>query len=712
MSAPSRRVAETTPGPGSDVDFGKWEQYVVLALLLSVFLLLFMEKGPPEQVMMGALVIVWNLGIISTHEALGGFGNSGLITVGALFIVAAAVDRSRVVARAARHVLGKHSKERAALLRLCVASFAFSGFLNNTPLVALFMPIIRDWARDRGFAASKFLLPLSYSSIMGGVLTTIGTSTSLLVNGLMDDFGLDPFGFFDPAFVSLPVGLIGLAYLLTLGYYLLPANKGGMFRELRERGDHMLAALELTSDFPLLGHRIPDVLDKLQVPHTSLLKVLRLPDSSHVAEAATMIGRGASVDFDRQPSPKFTTADILSPKQTRAQLRAGKDAAGGDDNGNGVVSGDGIALVSAEDFMVSIFPVPAHEVTKEGDRLVLSVGREEMMGVVSKRLPGLRTPRPGKVEELELPGASTEFVELVLAPESQIIGKDVVNGTQLIGNLYEARLIAVRRRGQDTMQEVSKKGDPLDELPRTFVEKADRGVFVAGDTVLVLAQQGKVFPPKEFLLITKVGEMEQLPTLYDYIPLGLFFIALCITASGLISMAKAAVTMSSVIVLGGWVRPYEIRDVMDLRLLILIGAALGFAHAISNSGLSHMIAAGVKAVDLPPWGALALLFFVVMLMTELVTNNAAAALGLPLAVDLASELNLESARPFAMAVMLAASSSYACPIGYQTNLMVLGPGGYSFADFFRIGLIMDLIYLVGCSTLITIIWPLREAAGE
>jgi len=123
-----------------------------------------------------------------------------------------------------------------------------------------------------------------------------------------------------------------------------------------------------------------------------------------------------------------------------------------------------------------------------------------------------------------------------------------------------------------------------------------------------------------------------------------------------------------------------------------------------------MIAAGVKAVDLPPWGALALLFFVVMLMTELVTNNAAAALGLPLAVDLATELKLESARPFAMAVMLAASSSYACPIGYQTNLMVLGPGGYSFADFFRIGLIMDLIYLIGCSTLITLIWPLREAA--
>eukprot|EP00403_Amphidinium_massartii_P001468 CAMPEP_0178373860 /NCGR_PEP_ID=MMETSP0689_2-20121128/2080_1 /TAXON_ID=160604 /ORGANISM="Amphidinium massartii, Strain CS-259" /LENGTH=703 /DNA_ID=CAMNT_0019993815 /DNA_START=65 /DNA_END=2177 /DNA_ORIENTATION=+ len=702
--AHNAQTTTTTTLSALDVDFGKWQQYFVLSLLIGVFLLLFMEKGPPEQVMMGALVIVWNMGIVETHEALGGFGNPGLITVGALFIVATAVDRSRVVGRAARHVLGKNSEQRSALLRLCLASFGFSGFLNNTPLVALFMPIIRDWARARGFAASKFLMPLSFSSIMGGMLTTIGTSTNLLVNGLMDEFGLEPFGFFDPALVSLPVGLVGLAYLLTLGFVLLPANKGGMFRDLRERGDHMLAALELTSEFPLLGARVLDVLDQLHIPQTSLLKILRLPDASQLE--ANVLG---NVQFTRNESPRITTADVLSPSSTRkgAQMRSGHMLGAVtsplDSVESGALRGDAISLVSAtaDDFMVSIFPVPMHEVVKEGDRLVLSVGREELMGVISKRMPGLRAPRPGKVEELEMPGGMSEFVELVLAPESQIIGREISQGTQLIGALYEARLIAVRRRGQETIQEL-KVGTAE---RNSFVEKADRGTFVAGDTVLVLAQEGKVFPPGDFLLITKVADMDQPPTLYDYVPLVLFFVALSVTATGFISMAKTAVSLSCIIVLGGWVRPYEIREVMDLRLLILIGSALGFAHAISNSGLSHLIAAGVKAVELPPWGALTLLYF--MLMTELVTNNAAAALGLPLAVDLAAELGLSSPRPLAMAVMLAASSSFACPIGYQTNLMVLGPGGYTFLDFAKIGLIMDLIFLVGCSALIPVVWPLE-----
>ncbi len=148
-----------------------------------------MEVGSPEQVLMATLTILWNLRIVSTEEALDGFSNSGLVSIGALFIVMHAVDKSRVVDYAARRILGSHLGDRTVLLRVCFSVFALSGFCNNTPLVVLFMPIVRDWARTNQRAPSTFLIPLSYAAIMGGMLTTIGTSTNLLVNGLLEKQG-------------------------------------------------------------------------------------------------------------------------------------------------------------------------------------------------------------------------------------------------------------------------------------------------------------------------------------------------------------------------------------------------------------------------------------------------------------------------------------------------------------------------------------------
>ena len=158
-------------------------------LMLASLVLLFMEVGSPEQVLMATLTILWNLRIVSTEEALDGFSNSGLVSIGALFIVMHAVDKSRVVDYAARRILGSHLGDRTVLLRVCFSVFALSGFCNNTPLVVLFMPIVRDWARTNQRAPSTFLIPLSYAAIMGGMLTTIGTSTNLLVNGLLEKQG-------------------------------------------------------------------------------------------------------------------------------------------------------------------------------------------------------------------------------------------------------------------------------------------------------------------------------------------------------------------------------------------------------------------------------------------------------------------------------------------------------------------------------------------
>jgi di/tricarboxylate transporter len=187
------------------------------------------------------------------------------------------------------------------------------------------------------------------------------------------------------------------------------------------------------------------------------------------------------------------------------------------------------------------------------------------------------------------------------------------------------------------------------------------------------------------------------PTKRDLLPALLFVTGLVLTAADIIPMVQVAVTLACIFVLGGWVRAADIRRLVDWQLLILIGSALGVAVGMQESHLAHHIAQGVLNCGLPKVLAPTGLYFIIMVVTEFVTNNAAAALGVPLAISMSEEMGLKSPKALVMVVMLAASTSYASPIGYATNLMVKGPGGYSFKDFLRIGLMMDLIWMLGVS---------------
>jgi Na+/H+ antiporter NhaD/arsenite permease-like protein len=182
---------------GADPDV--WQPIVVLLVLTSMLLAMFFEVWTPTLVMIFALLIVWNCGIINTEDALSGFSNSGMITVGCLFVIVQGVEKSHVFEIVANKVFGQDTSKWMAMLRLMLMSFLFSSIFNNTPIVAILLPITRDWARSRGFAPSEFLIPLSFSSILGGVLTMIGTSTNLVIAGLLDDSDRVGFNFIDPA---------------------------------------------------------------------------------------------------------------------------------------------------------------------------------------------------------------------------------------------------------------------------------------------------------------------------------------------------------------------------------------------------------------------------------------------------------------------------------------------------------------------------------
>jgi len=669
-----------------------WQAWTVLAMILVTLVLLFLEVGSPEQIMLGALVVLWNMGIVSTADALDGFSNTGLISIGALFIVMQAVDKSRVVDYAARRILGAQISDRVVLLRICFLVFSLSGFCNNTPLVVLFMPIVRDWARTHQRAPSTFLIPLSYSAIMGGMLTTIGTSTNLLVNGLLEKQGYKPFGFFEPGIVALPMGILSFTLIILLGPLVLPDNKGGLFREVREHGDNLVTALDIAEDSPWVGRPAVDVLISMGLPPSSLLKIRR------------------RMPTDKAPSPLHLTVGSAQPRELILHQSEGSTSDELEQSFQvRFLNLDIEATCEGDPDIMEVQPVRNTETAQGGDLLLLSLPRDRVVEVMSKQEPGIRVR---SMHASQAVSGQSEFVELVLSASSPLLGQPIYNAAQIVSDAYNAGLIAVRSRYWGTSFATSEKPpDVITESPFRRQTSAATATFVAGDVILVLGATGNSYPNSHFLLVTRLGSLPKPMSWYDLIPLVVFVPALVLTSLDIISMVQLSVTLSCIFILGGWIKAGDIRTIVDWQLLILIGAALGVARAMAESGLAAGISRGIIATGLPNWLAPSLLYLIVMVTTEMVTNNAAAALGVPLAIDLAEKMGLASPHPLVMVVMIAASTSFASPIGYATNLIVMGPGGYSFLDFLRLGGLLDLFWLVGVSCLLPWLWPMASLAA-
>ncbi|CAM9739430.1 unnamed protein product, partial [Discosporangium mesarthrocarpum] len=250
------------------------EASFVAIVLVAMFAALFIGWRTPETVVFMCLVLVWNAGIVTTSEALSGFSNSGMLAVGALFVVVKGVERSQLADKAARRVFGLDTNFTSGLVRMMALCFFLSAFLNNTPVVALLIPITRDWARTRGFSPSQFLIPLSYSCIFGGILTVIGTSTNLVVQGLVVAEGKEGLGFFEPGYIGLPLGILGMIYLTFAAPRILPTH-GGLFRFVRDRAEDLLTEVQVLKGFHYIGQSVTLALARLGLPQETLIKVRR-----------------------------------------------------------------------------------------------------------------------------------------------------------------------------------------------------------------------------------------------------------------------------------------------------------------------------------------------------------------------------------------------------------------------------------------------------
>ncbi|MCC5860208.1 MAG: SLC13 family permease [Ectothiorhodospiraceae bacterium] len=585
-----------------------WEAWLTVAVVVSVLGVLSFSRTPPDVVFLGGVTVLLLSGVLTPAQAFGGLANQGLLTVAVLYVVVAGLQETGGIQWIVQRVLGRPRSLTHAQIKVMSPVAFLSAFLNNTPVVAMLIPAVSEWSRKFSLSNSKLMIPLSYAAILGGTCTLIGTSTNLVVNGLIlersPEHGL---GMFDLAWVGVPVAAAGLLFILISSRWLLPDRRPALSQlsDPREYSVEMLVDRE----GPLVGRTIEDA-------------GLRHLTGMFLAE------------IDR----------------------------------NGTV----IPAVSPQERL------------QGGDRLVF-VGIVESV-VELQKIRGL-TPATDQVFKLDGHRSQRNLVEAAVSATSPMVGRSIRDGR--FRSVYDAVVIAVARHGERIRQKV---GDI---------------VLQPGDTLLLEARPQFIEQNRnnrDFFLVSRVEESASPRHEKAPLALGILVGMVALVTAGLFSMLEAALLAAGGMLVTGCVRPANVYRNIDWSVLVVIAAAFGLGAAMHETGVAFAIAKYVVGLsgDLP-WVNLVVVYLLTALFTAVITNNAAAVLMFPIALALAGDLGL-SFMPFAVAVMLAASASFATPMGYQTNLMVFGPGGYRFADFLRIGLPLNLVTGVVAVLVIPLVW--------
>jgi di/tricarboxylate transporter len=585
----------------------EWQGIFTLATLFSVLSILMLTRYSADLVLMAALALLLIVGVLNPSEALAGFGNPGVITIATLYVVAAGLKETGAVQWIARHLLGNPKTAQGAQLRMIAPTGILSAFMNNTAVVAMFIPAIQDWAQRLGIPASKLLLPLSYAAILGGTCTLIGTSTNLVVDGLLQSELDIHLGLFELAWVGVPLLIIGGAFLVLFGSKLLP-DRGGVREELDQVRKYGVE-VEVVSPGPLVGKSIAEA-------------GLRALNYGYLAE------------IDR----------------------------------------DGRLITAVE----------PDRVLQAGDRLYF-IGAPECASEL-RRIQGLR-PANGNVHKLDVANHQRCLVEVVLGPEFPALGKTIRDSQ--FRTRFNAVIFSLAREGQRVP---GKLGDIT---------------FRMGDTLLLETSHQFVEQyrfRRDFLLVSALNDST--PPDFRKAPtaLGILVLMVLASASGFLPIMEAAFLAAGGMIVSGCLTASRARRSVDLPVLVVIAASFALGNAMTVTGAADWVVGGLLGFgNLTPWQVLVLVYLLTALFTEVITNNAAAVLMFPIALALAQQLDV-SVLPFAVAVMFAASASFITPLGYQTNLMVYGPGRYKFSDYVKIGVPLSLVAGAVSVTLIPMIW--------
>ena len=629
--------------------------WIAVLATVAVFATLQLRRGAPvDFLFLGALLFVTVTGVITPAQAFAGFANPGLLTIAGLFAVSAGLRFSGVLDWVGERLLGNAHTESSAFRRLSVALTGASAFLLNTALVAMMMPVILDWCRKRNVSPSRLLIPLSYFAILGGVCTLIGTSTTLVANARLEESHRS---YEEQLATRQAAGTMSAGELAERQEFvdaILPMD----FFEIGKVG---LPCAVAGSIFMLLfGHRL-------------------LPNRIDLLEQLGEQRREYLVEMLVQPH-----CPLIGQTIEQAGLR----------------HLPGLFLIEIDRQGEILSPVTPQDIVRAHDRLVFT-------GVVStivdlEKIPGL-TPSADLTYELTPQAATQRFLtEVVLSRTSPMIGTTVREGN--FRQRYNAAVIAVHRNG---VRLTNKIGNIALEPGDTLLLQTNRD-FVAAyrnnrDFYLVSSVSG--YSPRRHHKLRTAAVLATILVLW--LVAGALFGRQWLWP-GLASPAIAAFAIAVAMVVTRCLRASEARNAIDLQTLVTVAAALGLGTALVESGAAGTFAEGlVGLVGHHPFLLLLVMYLLAFVFTETITNNAVAAMLLPLAIEVAAQGNVNP-RPYIIAVTLAASLSFITPIGYQTNLMVMGPGGYRPVDYLRVGIPLALVVGITALATIQLWWPLAS----
>jgi di/tricarboxylate transporter len=584
---------------------------VVFIVILFILISLYKEIIGATFAFVIAVVTLGFFGILTPREILNGFANEQLAVILLLLLLGDIIRQTAIVEFLFDRFFKSAKSYRGFLSRMTLITAGFSAFLNNTPLVAVMMPYVNSWCKRNDISPSKFLIPLSYAAILGGCATLIGTSTNLIVNGMVVDQtivpGLESLNIFDFVYVGVPMIFFGFIYLLFFGEKLLP-SKEDILDEFTKHTREYLVEAEIRRNSQLIGKTIEE-----------------------------------------------------------AELRNLK----------------GLFLVEIIRKSFKISSVKPNVILQQDDLLIFAGDTETIVEMINSDL-GLRLPSVGMLYKKK----QTEVVEIVISHNSAMINKSVKEIR--FRAEFDAAVIAVHRNGE----RISGK---IGEI-----------VIKPGDVLLLFTGADFVSRSNhtlDFYFISKVKDFQKLEPYKIWTLLGGTFLIILLAAFKIVSLFMGLIVLLMVVLAMKIVNPKELYKAIDYKLALIIAMSLALGTAMIKSGAAELFADTVITLFLP-LGKVGLLFGIYLITSILaayITNIASVAIIFPISLTMAVNLNLPP-MPFILVVSFAAAANFMTPIGYQTNLMVYGPGGYSFKDFFRVGFPLTIIYMIVTVTVLSLMY--------
>lgn len=577
------------------------EGYIVIAVILFIILSLYRGWIGPGFTFSIGITVLGIFRILTPSEILSGFANEQIAIVVLLYLLGDIIRKTGILDSLFLKTIAKTSSYRKFKFRLVVMVAGFSAFLNNTPLVAIMLPYVRTWSKKNNIAASKLLIPLSYAAILGGCVTLIGTSSNLLVAGMVADQkiapDIEPLHIFDFTLVGGIMLVLGIAYILLFGNKLLP-----------ERQDN--------------------------------IKNFELQSREYIAEVRIANG-------DEYHGKTVEEAGLRNLK--------------------------GLFLVEILRKNQSIKPVTASTRLKENDILLFAGETESITDMVESH-SGLQLADIGMYAKKTL----TVIVEVVISYNSTLVSKTPKSIN--FRSKYDAAIIAIHRNGE----RVSGK---LGEVK-----------LAAGDVLLLLT--GEDFNPlakdtQDFYIISRLQEFKKQKAYKQVLLVGGILIAIAASALGFVKLFTALLLLLLLILGLRMVSPKDVVKSIDFNLIIILALSISLGTAMIKSGVAATFAE-ISFKAFKPFGIVGVMvgiFLITNMLTSILANAAAVAIIFPVAISMAVELGI-NAKPFALIVAFAGATAFLTPIGYQTNMMVYGPGGYKFKDFTLFGFPLALMYMV------------------